>query len=60
MSNGLKRAKTRFRLLSGLYDELVDRFRVEMYSTGRLCSCDEGEEYVRCGILNKVAETVDG
>ena len=59
MPNGLKGAKARFRLLSGLYGKLINRFRVEIYLTGRLYSYNRGEEYVRCGILDKVAETVD-
>lgn len=57
--NGLKGAKACFRWLSSLYDEFVDMFRVEMWLKERLCSWDGGEEYVRCGMLDKVAKTVD-
>ena len=58
--DGLKGAKVCFRRLSGLYGEHTDWFRGEMWLKERLYSWYRGEEYVRCGMLDKVAETVDG
>lgn len=57
--NSLKRVKACFHWLSDLYDELVDRFWVEMWLKKCLCSWDEEEKYVQYIMLNKVAETVD-
>ena len=55
----LKGPKARFRWLSGIQGEHIGWFRIGMWLEERVLSWDEREKCVRCGMLNKIAETVD-